>query len=267
MDEMNVQNAVNESTISQEPETQQEVNEVVTPETAPQDGEHTEDTSTQGNENSGVADENNAESATPFLEIQYNHEKKGLTRDEAAKLAQKGIYYEGAYNTIERVATLKGQSVEDFLKGIETAQDEAHRQSLISKFGEDTDTVDKMMELYNLQKEKTLQGAKESREQAAAQAEQSTNARIAEEFSKMKADFPELTEYSAMPTEVQKAAMDGMSLSHAYLLYKHNEQKKIDAAKQSQAEAAKKTAGSMETTSAEEMTEAERGYLNGLWGR
>ena len=246
MDEMNVQNTPEQDTTPGEVETQQEVDTGAEAETAPQGSENPEDTSAQSGNGSDTAGEQVNEPVAPFLEIQYNHEKRGLSREEAANLAQKGIYYAGTYNALERVATLKGQSVEEFLNGIEAAQDEAHRQELLAKFGDDTDTVDKMMELYNFNKQKTLDTAKENRKQAAAQAEQSVNERIANEFAEMKSgDFPELTEYTALPAEVKKAALEGMSLSHAYLKHMHNENKKIAAEKASQEAAAKKSTGSM----------------------
>ncbi|MBO5020611.1 MAG: hypothetical protein J6D52_08100, partial [Clostridia bacterium] len=104
--------------------------------------------------------------------------------------------------------------------------------------------------------------------QAAAEAEQSVNQRIANEFAEMKSgDFPELTEYSALPDEVKEAAIEGMSLSHAYLKYMYKENKKIAAAKESAAEAAKKTTGSMGADTNENLTEDEKNFLKGLWGK
>lgn len=265
MDEMNVQNTPEQDTTPAEVETQQDVETGAEAETAPQGSENPEDTSAQSGNGSDTAGEQVNEPAAPFLEIQYNHEKRGLSREEAASLAQKGIYYEGTYNTLERVATLKGQSVEEFLNGIEAAQDEAHRQELLAKFGDDTETVDKMMELYNFNKQKTLDAAKKNRKQAAAEAEQSVNQRIANEFAEMKSgDFPELTEYSALPDEVKKAAIEGMSLSHAYLKYMHKENRKIAEARQSEAEAAKKATGSMGTDGSVATPDP---FLEGLFGR
>ena len=266
MDEMNVQNAPEQDTTPAEVETQQEVDTGAETETAPQGSENPAEASTQSGNGSDTAGGQAAEPVAPFLEIQYNHEKRGLSREEAVSFAQKGIYYEGTYNTLERVATLKGQSVEEFLNGIETAQDEAHRQELLAKFGDDSDTVEKMMELYHINKQKTLDTAKENRKQAAAEAEQSVNQRIANEFAEMKnGDFPELTEYSALPDEVKQAALKGMSLSHAYLKYMHKENKKIAAAKESAAEADKRTTGSMESVVATDgLGEA---FLAGVLGK
>ena len=266
MDDMNVQNAQELDTTPADAETQQEVETGAELDTAPQ-GEGSEDnTSAQdqdGNDNGAGNDD--AEPVAPFLEIQYNHEKRGLSRDEAITLAQKGIHFQSTYDSLERVATLKGQSVKEFLSGIETAQDEAYRQGLIEKFGDDEDTINKMMELYDINKQKTLDNAKESQRAAAEQEEQTVNARLAEEFTKMKnGDFPELTEFANLPDEVKKAAFGGMALSHAYLSYMHKENKKIAAAKASSDAAAKKSTGSM-ASDKDGSNSSESALLRGLW--
>jgi hypothetical protein len=265
MDEMN---AVLETTISTETESAEsnEVNETF--EGAPQGTEETQNTAEDG-EQSAIALEGQAEETVePFLEIKYNHESKGLTREETVTLAQKGMHYEGTYKALERVATLKGQSVKDFLNGIEEAQDEAYRQGLIDKFGEDEDTISKMMELYQINKQKTLDDADLKRQEESAQAEQSINERLASEFVEMKnGDFPELTDFASLPNEVKRAATEGMSLSHAYLTFMHRENKKIAAQKASEEAAAKKSTGSMADGTVENKTEAEQRYLSALWGK
>ncbi len=260
-------NTVNETAISSEPETQQEANDVKEPDTEPQVQEADTGATAQPQDNAdGTAV--GQEQQEPFLEIKYLKEMVPLSREEAKNYAEIGRRYSDVREQLERVATLKGQSVEEFLKGLETAEDEAYRQELLAKFGNDTDTVEKMMELYSIQKQKKLDAAKESRKRAAAEAEQSVNERIANEFAEMKnGDFPELTEYKALPAEVKKAAIEGMSLSHAYLKYLHRENKKIAAAKESAAEAAKKTTGSMGADSNENLTEDEKNFLKGLWGK
>lgn len=261
MEEMNT---VLENTTSNETETA-EVNEVnETSEGAPTVEEGTENTTESGEQSANAPEE---EASAPFLEIRYNHESKGLTREEAVTLAQKGMHYEGTYKTLERVAALKGQSVKDFLSGIETAQDEAYRQELIGKFGNDEDTVNKMMELYQINKQKTLDAAALKRQEEATQAEQSVNQRLAAEFTEMLKDFPELTDFASLPSEVKRAAAEGMSLSHAYLKFMHRENQKIAAQKAVAEAAAKKSTGSMADNTVDSKTEAEKRYLNALWGR
>ncbi len=264
MDEMNVQNASEQDT-NDSMETQQDKNEVNDPETVPQGGENAAGESAQGGESS-TAEDNNAANEEPFLEIKYNHEKKGLTREEAATWAQKGIHYEDTYNAIERFATLKGQSVKEFVSGLETAEDKNYRNELVEKFGEDNDTVEQLFELYKINKEKTLSSAKESRRKAAEAEEQSTNARIADEFSKMKAEYPELTEFTALPDEVKKAAISGKSLEHAYLKHIHSENKKIKAAKIQESEAAKKSTGALGGADIQSQSDVEKAFSSGFWG-
>ena len=253
-EEFNAQNTANEDTILQEPETQQDKDLAVEPETASQDGENNNDVSAPDVE----------DSANSFLEIKYNHEKRMLSQDEARILAQKGLYYESAYNSIERIATLNGVSVEDFLNDFEKKQDDAYRESLMERFGGDEEAVNGMMELREIKKKQTLENAVNKKQQESEAKIQSENERLANEFSAMKKEFPELTDFTALPENVKKAAFDGMALSHAYLLHLHNENKKIAAAQKSAQEAAKKTAGSMADDKPTNTNE--NALLKGIWG-
>lgn len=261
MDEKNVQNAVNEEAIPSEPETQQEELETNELATEPQEQEKGDDSAVQSpKEEATPLDEEN------FLETKFYKETKMLSKAEAKNFAEIGMRFSEVREQLERVATLRGQTVDEFLKGLETAQDDAYRQGLIEKFGDDNDTVEKMMELYNINKQKTLDNAKADRKAAAEAEEQSINERLANEFIEMKnGDFPELTEFKDLPEEVKRAAFGGLSLSHAYLKHMHNENKKIAAEKASQEAAAKKSTGSM-TGEKEDVNTSTSALLKGLWG-
>lgn len=261
MDENEVVQNASEQDTTATMETQQAIAEEGYPETSPQGGENTEEIAAPGGENSAEQEEAPAE---PFLEISYNHEKRGLTREEAATWAQKGIHYEKLRNDLERLATLKGVSVNEFVKGLEAAEDEAYRNSLMDKFGGDEDTVEQMMELYNIKKQQTLDNANKNKAAAAAAEEQSVNARIADEFTKMKREFPELTEFSALPAEVKQAALQGKALPYAYLEFKHKEAKKIAAAAAAEENAAKKSTGSMSTDGHDTGNDP---FIDGIFGR
>lgn len=254
-------NAVNETAISSEPETQQEELEVTEPATEPQE-QVTDDNATEP-----LDEEPTTPSAEDnFLEIKFYKENLMLSRAEAKDFAEIGKKYKDVQKQLERVATLKGQSVNEFLNGLETAQDEAYRRGLEEKFGDDEDTIEQMMELYNINKQKTLDNAKESQRAAAEQEEQTITKRLAQEFAEMKnGDFPELTEFKDLPDSVKRAAFGGLSLSHAYLQYMHNENKKIAAAKASQEEAARKSTGSM-ASDKEDGNASTSALLKGLWG-
>ena len=261
MDENNVQNALEQGTTPDSMEQQQAEATTDSLDTAPQGEESVAEAAAQGGDDAAEQVETPAE---PFLEIQYNHEKRGLSRDEAAALAQKGIRYEGTYNALERFATLKGVTVDEFIGGLEKAEEDAHRESLMERFGGDEDTVEQMMELYHIKKRETLENATKMKKEAAEKEEQSVNARIAEEFVAMKRDFPELTEFGNLPKEVCEAAYKGEALAFAYLKFKHKEAQKIAAAAEAEKNAAEKSTGSMSNDDTD--TDTGRRYLSALWG-
>ena len=203
----------------------------------------------------------------PFLEIKYMKEMRGLSRDEAKNYAEIGMHYQGVRKKLERFATLKGMTAEEFVNGLEAAEDEAYRSRLMEKFGGDEETVASMMELYSLKKQQTLDNALQKKRAQNEAEEHSVNARIAEEFTKMKGDFPELTEFAALPAEVKKAALMGKALPYAYLEYKHNEAKKITAAKENARTAAEKSTGTAANPNGDFTADDERRYLGALWGK
>lgn len=253
-------NTVPESTISEEQTLRETAGEAEDNSvSAPQETE----TEAAGADASGENDGTGSGEA-PFLEIKYNHEKRGLTRAEAVSLAQKALHYEGAYKELERNAALEGKTVDGFLKSLDEARDKAYRDSLAARFGDDEDTINQMMELYAINKQKKLDEAEKAAIAARESEEQSLNERLADEFIAMKTDFPELTDFASLPKSVKQAAADGMPLPYAYLQFKHNEAKKAEAAKASAQSAAEKSAGSMNANDTESLSEEEKRYLEGL---
>lgn len=264
------QNTVLENTTSTEPETPAVENAEAAPGGAPQDEANTNNADGSGNsaDNAASATDNPEVSPAPFLEIKYNHESKGLTREEAATWAQKGMHYDGLYQNLERIADLKGVSVKDLINSFETEQDEAYRRELAERFGDDEETINIMMEHYQNGKQGKIDAAKNKRLQDEATAEQNINTRLANEFIELQKEFPELSEFADLPESVRRAAAEGKDLTHAYLLHRHRENKKIAAAKASEEAAAAKSAGSMaDNPSADTKTDAEKSFLNALWGR
>ena len=79
----------------------------------------------------------------------------------------------------------------------------------------------------------------------------------------MKADFPELTDYAALPNEVKRQAANGTPLKYAYLDYKYAQEKATAAAKAQAEAAAKKSTGSMAT--GDGVDSAQNALLKGLW--
>ena len=202
----------------------------------------------------------------PFLSIQFNHEDKALTREEATTMAQKGYAYDELYSKIHRAATLQGKDVKAFIDGFEKAQDDAYRAELEAKFGDDTETIESLMELYNSKKESTVKAAQSELERQKKEQQDNLESRLADEFIELQKEFPDIKDFSALPSSVKKAAADGKNLCDAYLRHLHTENKKIEAAKAS-AEAAKKASGgNLKGTPEQEQSAFMTAFMHGLYG-
>jgi hypothetical protein len=256
-------NTANETAISSEPETTEGTANVNETDTQPKVQETNESTPASAPEVAEPA----PETQSPFLEIKYMKEMKGLTREEAKDLCEKGMHYSALHDKLDYIAAQQDTTVDALLDGIVQSMEDAKRAELEARFGDDDDVINDLMTLYhNSQKEK-YEKVKADRKAADVQEEQSVNQRIATEFTAMKKDFPELTDYASLPAEVRKAAADGMPLAYAYLMHNHTENQKVATAAKQAEEAAKKTPGSMTTDENDSATEAEKRFLAGLWGK
>lgn len=216
------------------------------------------------NEQGGVYEENEQ----PFLTVKYNHKDKALTQSEAVALAQKGLKYESSYKALQRLADLKGVSVDEFLNSIEKDHEESYRNSLLEKYGEDEELIGNMMKLYEFNKKEALENAALKREQEKALDYEQTNLRIAKEFLELRKEFPELKSFSALPLSVKQEAINsGMPLMLAYLLHQHTENKKIADAQKQELNAAQKSSGSMSDESMDDITQSDLRYLKALWSK
>lgn len=221
-----------------------------------------------GNDGASDGDDNAAADGTePMLTIRYNHSDKALSMAEAKELAQKGLKFDSIkdmLNDISYLAAIQGKTPAELIKGYIEAGENIRRQELIEKYGEDSEAVEVLMEKYREENQKKFTAAKETLKQKEEAAEQDLNQRIADDFLKMKADFPELTDYAALPNEVKRAAANGTPLKYAYLDYKYAQEKATAAAKAQAEAAAKKSTGSMATDDG--VDSAENALLKGLWG-
>lgn len=258
-----VQNTASETAISSEQETQQEDVTVTETESPTQETE-------QGGAETAQAEQTASETqpdtdTAPFLEVKYNKELKGLSREEAKDWAEKGMHYESMHDKLDYIAAQSDISVNALLDKMMNSLEENKRAELVDRFGDDEETINGLMTLFrNSQKEK-YDKVVADRKAAGEQAEQNSNARIAAEFSEMKKAYPELTDFSSLPTEVKKAAGEGVPLEYAYLKHQRTEKNKIDAANESAKRAAAASTGSV-NGEAETKTEEERRFLAALWG-
>jgi hypothetical protein len=179
---------------------------------------------------------------TPFITVPFKHEDVPFTHEEAVEWIQIGKKSEDLLKTIRRAAALQGKSEKEFVESFEKAQDDAYRAELEAKFDDDTETIESLMELYNSKKESTVKAAQLELERQKKEQQDSLESRLADEFIELQKEFPDIKDFTALPSSVKKAAADGKNLCDAYLRYLHTEKKKIDAANAS-AEAAKKASG------------------------
>ncbi len=243
----------------------------VTDDTQASDTNADDSAAADGNDGASDGDDNAAADGTePMLTIRYNHSDKALSMAEAKELAQKGLKFDSIkdmLNDISYLAAIQDKTPVELIKGYIEANENIRRQELIEKYGEDSEAVEVLMEKYREENQKKFTAAKETLKQKEEAAEQDLNQRIADDFLKMKADFPELTDYAALPNDVKRAAVNGTPLKYAFLEYKYAQEKATTAAKEQAAAAAKKSVGSMSSDTADNVSEAERKFLNSLWSR
>ncbi len=233
------QNTPEEATTPTEAETQTaDEREATTP--------SADDTDASGEPDSnGTADQ---EPEQPFLTVRYNKEDKGLTADEARAWAQKGMRYEQSYNALFRAAAARGQNPEDFLAAMDKQERDKYEADLRDRYGDDDEVVDKLMRLYDTERDDRVKSAEQEAANRETEARATTEQRIADEFVQLQKEFPEIKAFSDLPKSVVQAASEGMPLAYAFLLNQHFESKKRMESEKAAQEASKASTGAVEQT-------------------
>lgn len=185
----------------------------------------------------------------PFMTVKHKHEDVNLSQEEATDWIQIGMASKSMLETVRRAAALKGVDVKTFIESFEKDQDEAYRQELIAKHGEDDiETVDKLMELYQSKKESTVNAAIEAEKRQKAEEEKTLEGRIADEFIELQKEFPDIKDFESLPKSVKAAASKGENLFFSYLRFQHSEARKAEAARKTAEAAQKASGGSLNST-------------------
>jgi hypothetical protein len=203
---------------------------------------------------------------TPFITVPFKHEDVPFTREEAVEWIQIGKKSEDLLKTIRRAAALQGKSEKEFVESFEKAQDDAYRAELEAKFGDDTETIESLMELYNSKKESTVKAAQSELERQKKEQQDNLESRLADEFIELQKEFPDVKDFTALPSSVKKAAADGKNLCDAYLRHLHTENKKIEAAKASADAAKKASGGNLKGTPEGQHSDISTALMQGLYG-
>ena len=267
-------------------------NEIVNPETAisteeqsvtaaegtVENAEATADATKEGTAETAISEAEPSEdegAAEPefSLDIKYNKATRSLSREEAVDFAEQGIFYSDTvkplYNKLDYIAAQRGCSIPELVDGLLAGDEESHRRELAETLGADNPVIEELMKVYrNEQKEKyekALSDRKSAEENAEKEKQISLEKRLAEEFGELKAEFPEIADFTALPKEVKAEAAKGRDLLSAYLRYTHKENKKAAAAEQAEKAAAKASTGQA-ASPAEHEDSAVSAFLRGFNG-
>lgn len=265
-----------ESTTSQEG-TDAELEENASSSDAPQsEEENAADESSETNKKS----ETTKEPEKAFMSINYNHESKDLTKEEAVKLAQIGMKIKNSgrefdtlnslYNKLDYIAAQRDCSVEEFVDSILSYDDEEHRNALLEKFGGDGPEINDLMQIYRQKQQEKynsiLNDRKSAKENEEKNRQISLETRLADEFVELKKEFPEVNNFLDLPKEVKVQAANGKDLLSSYLRYLHTQKKKIDAADLAEKSASRASTGSAATADATfNLVDSE--FLKGIFGK
>lgn len=196
-----------------------------------------------------------------------------LSREELIRAAQKGLDYDrvrGSYDKVNAMAQSAGQSVEQFLSGIEQQAGEikiAQRVRELVNTGEYSEnSARKMAEMeLKLNSQQKLQEQAQAKQSQAEQARKSVGEFIMKNPEFMK-EFPD----AKMPAEMVQALNNGASINEAWTSYQLNKQAKAMQEMQAELDRYKQLEKNKQAAAPKLQAEAGSGekdpFLEGLLG-
>ena len=185
--------------------------------------------------------------ASPFVTVQYNHETRELTREQAIAYAQKGILYEEGTRTqkLALMAAAQGKTIDEFVNTLAEADEQGLREDKLRITGGDADAAEILVQA-ELAKRREALNLRARQEQEAAEAEEkSILDRLAGELLELRQLVPEMADWDDVPKSViDDAVKNNRNLTDAYLRYMHREGKNIEQNRAAQAAAAAASVGS-----------------------
>lgn len=198
-------------------------------------------------EDTPVEDQVNEEvpeaSEAPFMEITYNKEKKGLSREEAIAYAQKGMNYDhmvDKYNRInaplEELARMNNMNVDDFINHLGQTQMQFEVSNVFNQLKQQYPNSDDVL-LQQLAQSQVNNRLTAQAQQMQNQRNEQMNAqkqKAMRDVEMFKREFPDV-DYSNLPQEVYEDIKNGHTLLSAY--YKYQNSQNSEQIKQLQATA------------------------------
>ena len=204
------------------------------------------------------------------IPVQFNHESRELTIEEAQQLAQKGLKFDELSPSLEKLrylAAVNGKNMPDMIDALLESQDKQLYQSILDECDGNESLAKRLYEAEKSQRQ-TKYESRQKEEAAAAQKEKENLAKkLADEFMELRTEMPDIAEFKDIPQSVVDTAVKkGISLMDAYLRYQYTETKKTTAAKAAQENAAKRSVGSQADGIKENTDPTIDAMLAGVWG-
>lgn len=215
-----------------------------------------------------------------FLTVRFNHEIRGLTREQTVEFAQKGLLYDRmqsdlqkvrpVYRKLDYLASQQDTTPEALVEKLILQQEDDYKRELTERFGEklDDETLNDLLQLFRQKQKSKYEKVEADRKRAENEGEEKTredeNRRIAREFSELQREFPEFETFKTLPESVKKQAFAGENLLVAMLKHEHEQQKKRQQAAADRKSAAKASGGS-QSSRGENESSIERSFVRGLW--
>ena len=207
---------------------------------------------------------------TPLtIPIQYNHESRELTLDEARDLAQKGLKFDELTPTLEKMrflAAANGKSLPDLVDALVESQDKQLYQSLLDECDGNEAIARRLYEAEKAERQSRYETARQAETAAQQKEREALTERLAAEFLELQKEFPDVQAFGELPPPVVETAVrKGIPLMDAYLRHQHREQRKITAARSAQAAAQKASAGAQSAGMEEAANPAIDAMMAGIW--
>ena len=180
------------------------------------------------------------------ISVKFNKEIRSIPIAEATVLAQKGLKYDlisEDFSRLKNMALKKGQSVTEFLNGMEEKAIESRRAELMEQTGGNGDLAEHIISLEN---------------------ETTSSNR---EFDELRERFPEIKEIGELPQQVLETSKAlGKNLLDTYLRYLFDQKLKGQNKRKQQAAVNLRSTGALSGEGSACGGTADREFIKGLWG-
>lgn len=195
--------------------------------------------------------DNSQPPAAPFVTVQYNHETRELTREQAIAYAQKGILYDEGprMQKLALMAAAQGKTVDEFVNTLAEADEQRLREDKLRITSGDADAAEILVQAELAKRREALNLRAWQEQEAAETARKAMDDRLAGELMELRELCPDVAEWNDLPRSVQEDAIkNGRNLTDAYLRYLHKEGVNIEQNRAAQAAAAAASVGSQADT-------------------